>query len=335
MGSKSGLPKGLVLAKPISQEKYDESEIYDLERGGLLVITRKRDGWKLLAYFDTKGKARLYTDGINEIDARLDHIKRELEKLRLPAHTILVGEAVPNLENADSRSHITSTLSTKDLDKALRIQKEYGWVRFMCFGIAKLKVSQGNKYSGLPSILTVQGIINDYNGTHNVAERLRFVTVAPILKISFDEAKKLAIESSWEGLVLYDKSYALTFRMDGKEPERIRGCYKWKPIQEDDFIVRQKILRPDNKTVKEVVLSQIDPSTRQEFNCGKFGGFSAQMREDLANMELPIVMQIRFEGRFPKSGKLVSPRFMEIRDDKPVEHCLSAKTYPEAELATY
>ena len=76
------LPKGFVIYKPLQMGAFDEKEIYDLEKQKRLLITRKRDGWKSL---DVKcADWKLYTDGINEIDERMEHIKEELRRLRVP-----------------------------------------------------------------------------------------------------------------------------------------------------------------------------------------------------------------------------------------------------------
>ena len=314
------LPKGFVLAKPIAQESYDESVIYELEPQGKLIITRKRDGWKLLAHFNSKGKIHLYTDGINEIDSRLDHIKKELQGMEFPPNTLVVGEAIVDLSNNDDLGKVIGIFHSK-LDKSLAIQKEYGKVRFMVFAVISLTVENSSGSS----------LGHDYRFEIN-KKKYKYVFNAPIILETFNRAKELVVINGWEGLVLYDTDYQLTYRTDGKAPQRPEGCYKWKPILEDDFIVRHWIPRSDVvNQVKELILLQLDSETQQEFYCGKLGSFSNDMRDQLAKMHYPLVVQARFDMRFPKTGKIRNPRFIRIRDDKPVHACISYKNYPEAE----
>lgn len=316
------LPKGFVLAKPIAQEGYDEAIIYELERQGRLRITRKRDGWKMLALVDSKGLIRLYTDGINEIDSRFDHIKKELQKLKLPSQTLVVGEAIIDINDNDDLGKVISIFHS-NLERSLVLQKEYGKIGFMIFAVISLNRSS----SGLSTL--------DHDYSYKISTRkFKYIfNVTRILK-TFSQSKRLVVEKDWEGLVLYDKDYQLTYRTDGKAPQRPEGCYKWKPIYEDDFIVREWISRPDG-TVKELVLLQIDPVTRLEFYCGKLGTFSNEMRKKLAKTSYPIVVQAKFEARFPKTGKIRNARFMRIRDDKPAEQCIAPKRYSESYLKSY
>ncbi len=315
------LPKGFVLAKPIAQESYDESIVYGLESHRRLKITRKRDGWKMLAHFDSRNKIHLYTDGVNEIDSRFDHIKEELKSLKIPKNTLLVGEAIVDIDDNDDIGKVISIFHSNE-EKSLFLQKAYGRIHFMLF--AGISLSDSSK-SVWPFGLSASYYL------HNPCKGLQYVFIVPTLSMTFDEAKKMVVEKGWEGLVLYDKDYQLTYRTDGKSPKRPEGCYKWKPILEDDFIVRLRLLRSGTDVLKEVVIRQIDPATGKEFICGKLGSFTNQMRQELAEVKLPFVVQARFDMRFPKSGKIRNARFLRVRDDKPVDQCMSPKSYPEAD----
>ncbi len=316
------LPKGFVLAKPIAQESYDEAVIYELERKGRLLITRKRDGWKMFAVVGSNNKVRLFTDGLNEIDSRFDHIKKELERIKLFPNTILVGEAIVDLEGSDDLGKIISIFHS-NTERSIQLQKANGMAMFMIFGRIWPEL-EGNEPSYL---IARRAMLAELFSLH---EPLIFVFPVLKLDISFDQAKKMVVEKGWEGLVLYDKDYVLTYRTDGKAPKRPEGCYKWKPILEDDFIVREWITRPDG-TVKELVLLQIDSSANHEFECGKLGSFNGTIRKELAEMKYPIVVQVAFEARYPKSGKVRNARFLRVRGDKPVKQCVSPKSYSEAE----
>lgn len=313
MAIREGLPKGFVLAKPIAQEGYDESVIYELERQGRLIITRKRDGWKMIAVMDPKG-VRLYTDGVNEIDSRFDYIKEELSKCKVLMGHVLVGEAIVDVEGSDDIGKVISIFHSST-SKSIKLQREVGKAKFMLFGVISLEESY---YWSVENVL--QAFTKD---------SFEFIFPAPIIRASFAEAKKLAVQHGWEGLVLYDKEYRLTYRLDGKAPARPKGCYKWKPILEDDFIVRSWRPSPnDPGKLKDLVLSQIDPATGEEFECGKLGSFDKQTREFLTNgIQYPFVVQVAFEMRFPKTGKIRNARFLRVRADKPIKQCIAPKSF--------
>lgn len=312
------LPKGFVLAKPVQQDAYDESIIYGLEAKGELIITRKRDGWKLFAV-KTNGLVKIYTDGLNEVDARLDNIKEELEKI-MSDNSMVVGEGVVDTDGKDDLGKISSIFhsSTK---RALEIQNfGVGLVKFMIFDI----VIENGRCLYLFSIPYQDRLksIRRMIGNNN-----HLLMPPQVLEMKYDEAKKLVLERGWEGLVLYDKNFVSSFRLDGKNPARPKGCYKWKPIFEDDFIVREWIpSEKDPKRLKEVVLLQIDPKTKKEFYCGKVGAFTNKKREELRESKYPLVMQVAFEARY-ESGKVRNARFMRVRSDKKVKDCVAPKSY--------
>lgn len=172
------LPKGFVLAKPIAQEGYDESVIYELERQERLVITRKRDGWKMLALVGAKGSVRLYTDGINEIDSRLDHIREEIQKIGFSANTLIVGEAIVDLNNKDDLGRVVSIFHS-NLDKSLLIQRKYGKVRFMVFAV----ISFGETEAGSSTL--------NHGYRHEIGKSsYKYIFNVPLILETFDRAKE-------------------------------------------------------------------------------------------------------------------------------------------------
>ncbi len=316
MQLKDGLPEGFVLAKPLDQKDFNESVVYKLEEESDLLITRKRDGWKLFAVINDN-RVRIFTAGLNEVDARLGHLKKELESLRLPANTVLAGEGLIDIDSRDDITKVISIFQSSDTDKSLSLQKKYGPVKFMIFNII---FHGGMDLTHLP-YADILALINSF-----FRKKLKYVMPVLVLNMKYDQAKELVRKKEWEGLVLYDKNYRISYRLDGKNPQRPKGCYKWKPILEDDFIVRQWIPAPDGH-LKEVVLLQIDPATKEEFVCGKLGSFTKKMREFLKNeATYPLVMQIEFEMRF-KSGKIRNARFLRLRDDKTPSECIAPKNY--------
>lgn len=310
------LPEGFVLAKPIKQENYDESIIEKLEKEGRLIITRKRDGWKLLTAYNSKGKVKIYTDGLRDVTAKLAHAAVELGGLKL-RNALLIGEGVAEIGDRDQRTKAGSVLGS-GVERSLEVQEEIGLLKMAFFEAifnnkaCLLDLLYRSRLDWLKS-----EIGSDFN----------YIFVVEELDCSFEKAKKMVVEKGWEGLVLYDRDLKSSFRLDGKDPQRIKGCYKWKPYYEDDFVVREPVFSPDNpQRVKEVELLQIDPKTGKEFSCGKLGSFTLKTREFLQNCRYPIVMQVKFRMRFG-SGKLSEAVFMHIREDKKPSECISPKSF--------
>lgn len=322
------LEKGFVLGKPIAQEGYEPEVLDALEREGRLIITRKRDGYKMLAASNDAGEFRLYTDGINEIDDRLAHIKHELNSLELK-NAWLAGEVIMDLDDSDDFTKVASVMKA-GMAKAIELQLRHGSLRFMVFNIIARngKACTTNYADNLAALAEVLERKAAMYGTSAIAvEKTPHVFLVPVLNMPLSDAQSLVRKKGWEGLVLYADDFVNTFRTDGKDPQRPKGCYKWKPIFEDDFIVREKILRPGGDEVKELVLLQIDPATRAEFECGKLGSFSAAMRKQLAKAKYPLVVQAKFEARYPKSGKIRNARFMRLRTDKAWKDCIAPQSY--------
>lgn len=317
----TGIPKpGFVLSKPIVPESYKIEVVKKLDREGRLIKTRKRDGWKMFSGIDSKGKVRLFTDGLNEIDDRLAHIKREQETLGL-RNALLVGEALIDADDNDDFAKVGGIMHS-GYEKALTAQICHGFIRHMLFNIVFL---DGKPFdAGYEDVLAkIQALL--------AKKRLQHTFRVPILDCPLAEAQRIVREKKWEGLVLYDKDFRITYRTDGKSPARPKGCYKWKPIDEDDFIVRECILRDNGTEVKELVLLQKDPTTGEEFRCGRLGSFTNEKRREFADPSIyPFVVQAAFETRFEKTGKIRNARFMHPRPDKRIEDCIAPRSYPEA-----
>lgn len=319
------LPKGFVIAKPKKRETYKEELLYEIEKQGSLVITRKRDGWKVFAV-KYKGKWKLYTDGINEITDRIPHIAEELATLTVPDKTVLAGEATMAISERDNAAKLSGVLNINTaIEKALENQKQSGFVHFSIFDV----VFWGGEYRlKYPYFLRLSGVV----GQAIDDKHLKFVHRIEPLKVSFDTAKLLVKQNNWEGLVLHNQHVGSSFRLDGGNPERVDGCWKWKPVYEDDFIATAAIFRPSRlDQVKEVKIAQIDPKTGKMFDCGKFGAFTKKVKDFLKKAEYPMVIQLEFELRFP-TGKLRHAVFVRFRDDKKPKECVASESYTEAEF---
>lgn len=319
------LDKKFVLGKPIKQEDYDEKIIYELEKCKHLLITRKRDGWKLFVV-KANGKFKIYTDGINDITDRLPHCVRELQTLSIPDHSLFACEGILDSKGKDNFSKVGSILNIKvSTGVALQRQAEIGRVKLMFFETVVWDCTDLSKKGlNLPYVFGRLWYLQRILRSGDLIPE--YLMPAQVLRMSYNRAKKEAVKRGWEGLVLYDTAFGFSFRLDGKDPERPKGCYKWKPIHEDDFIVRYWFGDDDKhpREVKKVLLSQIDSKTGKEFDCGKLGSFTEEMRKRLLNAKYPLVMQVRFEHRH-SNGKLRNARFMRLRSDKKVKDCVAPR----------
>ena len=316
------LPKGFVIAKPIQWGEYDEEETYALDKQGRLIKERKHNGWKLLPT-KANNKWKIYTDGIRDVTAHLPQIVEELNQLKVSNNSMLVGEGIADIKTSDN-AKVGKILNTKDINLALQKQKEFGEMRLVIFNIAfgDGECLLQKPYSEL--ITAVQVLIGS---------KLKYVMPVEVLYTSLDEAKKMVLKEKMEGLVLYNTEFRSSFRLDGGNPERPDGCYKWKPMFEGDFFAREWIpSEKDPKVLHEIVLLQIDPKTGKEVNWGKHGTFSKKDREEIHSLLLkkqPVVVQFEYETR-TENNKITNKRFMGIRHDKKWQDCLiPLKIFPK------
>ena len=179
------LPKNFVLAKPVQQDAYDESVIYELETKGDLIITRKRDGWKLFAV-KTNGEVKIYTDGLNEVDERLDHIKAILKRI-MPDDSMIVGEGIVDIGDKDDLGKVSSVFHSSP-ERAVKIQNyEAGLVKFMIFDI----VIENGRCLYLFSVPYHQRLnaIKEVVGINN-----HLIMPPQVLEMKYDDAKKLVLD---------------------------------------------------------------------------------------------------------------------------------------------
>lgn len=323
------LPKGLVLGKPLKPGDYDEKEILELEKQGKLIITRKYDGYKLIVVIGKK-EVKIYTAGISLVDSRLDHLKTEMGGMGFPPRTILVGEGIMGNGRGEDFGKVVKVFKSS-LEEALKFQALHGRMEFVPFDILAfdgtiLKEPFTERLDRIWSHhFTKREPFGIFPSSFVLPWCIRFE------KKAFEQSKQDAIINDWEGLVLYSSDFVNTFRLDGGNPPRPKGCYKWKPTKEDDFIVNRWITDPKNPgRIKEVVLSQIDSATGEWLEYGKLGTFDAETRKKLKTMEYPFVMQVAFEMHFSGSGKLRHARFVRFRPDKSVNECVAPVSFAPA-----
>jgi len=132
-------PNGFVLSKP--QKDYEGERISELERAGSLIITRKRNGWKLFIAITDSG-VHICTPGRNRMvitDGRLDHTKREISSCALPNQTLLVGEGLMIVKGKEDRGKLSTIFKSTDVAEALAVQKKTRYdavydIRLCCLG---------------------------------------------------------------------------------------------------------------------------------------------------------------------------------------------------------
>jgi ATP-dependent DNA ligase len=301
-----------VPAKPIQEAPL--SKVRALEAAGKLTITRKRDGYCHLVSRATSNVG-IYTRGIEDTTARYPHIVEAVRALETK-NTLLATEILFDRDGADDFAAF-ARIAKSNPDRAYRLQDQDGWASCMVFDI----IARNGR------MMTCEPFSNRLDALQDLF-RYDFegLFLAPIIDGSFDYAQQEVARLHWEGLVLYDNDAPTAYRCDGKtdQPVRPEGIWKWKPICEDDFFVERFECGEGKRAswMKELHLCQLDPWTGKKVDCGKVGtGFSNAERQELAKARYPLVVQVAFEKRF-ESGKLRSPRFLRLRDDKRPEECV-------------
>jgi ATP-dependent DNA ligase len=330
------LPEGFMLPKPVNSVK--DEVILKLEAQGRLAITRKRNGYRIWAVKDRAVK--LFTRGANAVTACFPHITAKLEMM-MPPQSFLDGEMHIIKKNGEDDFPAVGLIfkNSHNPQEAIRLQEEKGYAHFMIFDVV---FWEGEKYIVRPwqerydriqlacmeleIAILLQKARQGLRPTRHPIPTPRYLFPVEILGTPFKQAEAYGNEYDWEGLVLYDTEGSSDFRLDHKVA-RPQVAWKRKPIYEDDFIVRRWIPRKNNPSmVKEFVLSQIDPETGKEVDCGKCGsGLTNAERLEFAHDSLyPLVVEVRFYDRFA-SGKLQFASIVRIRDDKKPEECLYQK----------
>lgn len=309
------LDSKFVPAKP--KNSAIESAVTELEKHGRLIITRKRDGYRIFAV-RTKQGVKLYSRGLEDLTNRFPHIVAELLQMPIPENSLLDGEMVYAKAGKDDYSTIAKLIKLNP-DTSIKLQQTVGHASYIVFGIIVSGEEDVTNRSNRERLRMVFDLFPS-----NMA--LKHVFPVEEYKTTLSEMKKMVLEREWEGLVLYDAAKPTTFKLDGRqdEPPRPNGCWKWKPRLEDDFIVRKwEYGTGKNKNrMGKLFLLQVDPRTKKETTCGEVGGgFTDAERENFAVAEYPLVVQVEFQGRF-KSWALRHPVFVRLREDKKPEECL-------------
>ncbi len=308
-----------VLPKP--RQKVAEKVIAEIEARGDLIATRKRDGYGGIATITGRKRiVRLYTRGITDTSDRYPRIIEELRDSAIPTDSLIPGEMFLRSRSADiDRLDLFGKLAKSNPERAVMLQEDLGRAEFLLF--APIIVG-GKDVSGL-RFGDRHDMTTDWFARRMSAGYLKHMTPLVHAVAQLQEIVRL---ERWEGLVLYDKSASTEYRLDGNEadPPRPLGAWKWKPIFEDDFIVRKFEFGSGKNADRagKLYLSQIDPTTGIEVACGEVADLGTREEKlALAKMTYPFVVQVEFEARTPKGACRIS-HLIRVRDDKPLNACV-------------
>lgn len=311
------LDPNFVVAKP--RQKAPDGRINALDASGKLVKTRKRDGYCGLATITgRRRKVCLYTRGIADTSARFPHLIEALQDSAIPTDSLIPGEMFFRSGEDVDRLDIFGKLSKSAPERSVALQEELGLADFMVFTPL---VVRGRDVSGLSfrERFAMVGEWFDKSATD-------YLLCMEALRGTLEELQAKVIAEKWEGLVLYDHDAATEFRLDGatEDPPRPDGAWKWKPIFEDDFIVRKFEFGTGKNADRagKLFLSQIDPATGIEVACGEVADLGTREEKlALARMTYPFVVQVEFESRTPKGACRIA-HLIRVRDDKEIAACV-------------
>lgn len=314
------LHKNFVGPKPI--DEAPESSILELESEGNLIQERKRNGHGALIpvtgyhYHDVQ----LYSRGVHELTKKFPQIMDEVRGLNVPAKTLLAGELVLSVRGIDDPDAF-NRLAKSSPANAVQKQKILGPVHLALFNVF---VHKGKSVIKLPYQDRLD-IIRELVDKHRTTN----VSVVQVVTQSVIQAKAMVNELEWEGLVYYDKRAGSEYRLNGRtdDPPRPRGCWRWKPYKEGDFVATGWVPSDSKKfknLVKDLLIAQRDPITKQLVSWGKVGvGLSAKQKREFADdTRYPTVFEVKFLRRTP-NNRLISASVLRHRTDKEPEDCFS------------
>ena len=194
------LPPNFVVAKPIDAKKSRTAAvaIREIEKRGTLIVTRKRDGHKVLVEVCLGNRVRIFRSGMGEIDHRLDYIRQEVRVHRFPVGTVLIGElVVERLE--DGRLHddvgTVGSVLGGSFKKAQEVLAKGPLPTLFVFN-ALFPRPSGTSLESKPYHVTLHWIQKNLNGYGLYVRSVERV-VGTLPRIQRD-----VTEQGWEGLVL-------------------------------------------------------------------------------------------------------------------------------------
>lgn len=304
------LPRDFAPAKPHKSIEMAVAE--KLDRGGDLMIQRKRDGMRHRIVAGTDGTLRVYSSSNDDVTDRLEPL---LEDLRLPPNSILDAELTVTKPDGGDDFNAVSSIARSLPDRAKKMIRLYWksrcrveFIVFDCLYLAGQEIWR-RKYQeryiwALRQLANVPYI--------RIVDPVARGQAACSLRESIDLVQK----HGWEGLVLWERNSPTVVRVNGS-PQRT-GCHKWKPVKEDDVIVTGFKLGKgrNSKVVGRFLLAMPDgKSTKPMGKCGT--GLDDDTREQALGWQYPCVIHIEYDSKSEKGFRF--PVFIRKRDDKTVK----------------
>jgi hypothetical protein len=362
------LPKRLTFYKP--KKKISDKALKKLEDEGRIVWTLKRDG---MCHITVKrnDNIEIYSRRMDLVTEKFPHVIESIKKLELPNNTILLGEMCLLKDNGSDNFKGVSSICRSDVELSLAYQgfvdfprhkkdkKVLGPISYYVFDIPfydgrdfifgayvreRLTLMRNvfRKLDNKLRIKTGLGSTHKEMMHENTLREnlLRKFNLGPVklYKTTTGEDVELAKELKAEGFVAVDVDACYGdkgYSFNGKS-ERPGGCWKRKPVYEDEFVITS-IYEGNGRNRGKLggfTIKQVHPKTGKWIDCGRCGGgFKDAEREQFWDEGENLINQtikVEFDSRQPPKDGVFSLRFPEFIDfaDKAPEECI-AQELPE------
>jgi ATP-dependent DNA ligase len=270
------------------------------------IFQRKRDGQRHYVLITDTGAVRLYSRKLEDKTDHMPRIVAALKALGLPPCTVLDGEIICDRDGEDD---FRSTGTVCRAGAAVGMRNEKGLpLKFMAFDI--LFHHEGEVWKG-PYKQRLQ-LLREF--IPKDGDRL----CLPECFDLFSQAKLKVKKHKWEGLVCWDANAPAVLRMNGK-PARA-GCYKWKPLQEGDFVA---IGWEPGKGRLETTMGKLKIAEWQKGKLVEIGtvgsGFDDKQRDEAMRWKYPLVVELEYDKQEEDSRALRFPVFVRVHPDKTPE----------------
>jgi ATP-dependent DNA ligase len=276
------------------------------------IIQRKRDGQRHYVLVQPNGRVRLYSSTIRDMTAHFPLIVHELEEYGLPPKTVLDGEIICDRLGVDDM-RATNECCRAHAPVSQTAERRLP-IRYMPFDLLWYRAQPIWQLPYHERWTWLDGEIPDSGDR----------VLMPETFARLDLAQRKVTSRKWEGLVLWDPNAPNKIRLDGINARH--GNYKWKPVQERDFVaVGWDEGKGKHKgRMGYLVLAEwqydadgIGPAKLREI--GHVGtGFTDTERTEAMRWKYPCVVSVQFMFQQPDSRALREPRFLKRETNKKV-----------------
>lgn len=303
------LPDTFAPSKPeTSIEPENEQALID---SGNALYQRKHNGQRAFVIKGRNNNVNIYS---RRMELKTDLFPKHVELFAkiLPNGTIVDCECVAN-DDPD----LIKTIFGADKEKALERQKaqEVDFIIFDCLYRMEKEQCQ-NAYQDRYGLLQRLNPLILAEAINRVRKHISMVSIV-------ENIDKSALQTSWEGLILRDKSAPMKIRWDGK-PDRKSGSWKKKNFIECDVVAYKWTTGKgkNNDRPAKLFVGAYDNNKLVEIS--EVGsGLTEKDKDDILSgkIKLPIAIELKYEEVTPaKSFRL--PIFLRFREDKPIKECL-------------